>query len=312
MSDVPPPALPGLDELPRAPGVYLFHGASGPQGLPLYIGKSVNLRARVLSHLREPSEARMMAQTTRVSFIRTAGELGALLLESRLIKARQPLYNIRLRRSRHLLSWRLDPADAAPLPQLVDSRQLDFAGTEGLFGLYPSAHAARASLMALAQEHGLCLSTLGLEARQPRGCFNLQLRRCAGACVGRESPAEHRARLIAALEAQRVARWPFPEAQEIVERDGDWAQVHVIDRWRLLRTEQRGPVPPEALADDGQADPLCGPRSGFDLDEYRILVRAMLGLTLDEGTGVGVDEAPAAEACAAPDRPARQRRPRRR
>jgi nucleotidyltransferase/DNA polymerase involved in DNA repair len=37
---------PSLDSLLQTPGVYVFHGHEGD--LPLYIGKSVNLRARVL------------------------------------------------------------------------------------------------------------------------------------------------------------------------------------------------------------------------------------------------------------------------
>ena len=41
--------------LPSVPGVYVFHGEE--DALPLYIGKSVNLRSRVLSHLRNPEEA---------------------------------------------------------------------------------------------------------------------------------------------------------------------------------------------------------------------------------------------------------------
>lgn len=41
---------PWLEALPKLPGVYQFHGDSDT--MPLYIGKSVNLRSRVLSHLR--------------------------------------------------------------------------------------------------------------------------------------------------------------------------------------------------------------------------------------------------------------------
>ena len=48
---------PWVEALPNLPGVYLFHGESDT--LPLYIGKSVNLRSRVLSHLRTPEEAAM-------------------------------------------------------------------------------------------------------------------------------------------------------------------------------------------------------------------------------------------------------------
>ena len=48
-------------ELPDAPGVYVFHGEEGDT-LPLYIGKSVRIRSRVLSHLRNPEEARLLRQ----------------------------------------------------------------------------------------------------------------------------------------------------------------------------------------------------------------------------------------------------------
>lgn len=74
---------PFLSELPALPGVYVFHSESDT--LPLYIGKSVNIRSRVLSHLRTPDEATMLRQARRISWICTAGEMGALLLEARLI-----------------------------------------------------------------------------------------------------------------------------------------------------------------------------------------------------------------------------------
>jgi excinuclease Cho len=57
-----------IEDLPSAPGVYIFHGEEGD--LPLYIGKSVNLRSRVLSHLRNADEARLLRQTKRISHIR--------------------------------------------------------------------------------------------------------------------------------------------------------------------------------------------------------------------------------------------------
>ena len=68
----------------RSSGVYIFRGEGT---LPLYIGKSVDIRARVMSHLRAPDEAKMMAQTRQVDCIETAGEIGALLLEAQMIKA---------------------------------------------------------------------------------------------------------------------------------------------------------------------------------------------------------------------------------
>lgn len=56
---------PWLEALPKQPGVYFFHGES--DAMPLYIGKSVNIRSRVLSHLRTPDEAAMLRQSRRIT-----------------------------------------------------------------------------------------------------------------------------------------------------------------------------------------------------------------------------------------------------
>ncbi|MFD2450857.1 endonuclease [Ideonella paludis] len=241
------PALPStpledVSPIPTAPGVYFFHGEGR---LPLYIGKSINLRARVQQHLRAPEEAHMMAQTRRVSWQRTAGEVGALLLESHLIKTQQPLFNVRLRRSKQLCAWHL-PTALQP-PELVNSRQFNFAATEGLYGLFASAHAAKQALRSRAEELGLCQVMLGLEQNLGRGCFARQLGRCHGACIGQESPEAHHQRLRAALAEWEVRHWPFDGAVGLVERDGDWVQTHVLDQWCYLGTLEgpRSAAPPK-------------------------------------------------------------------
>ncbi|HVN42848.1 MAG TPA: exonuclease domain-containing protein, partial [Steroidobacteraceae bacterium] len=95
-----PPQLPPelAEDLPEGPGVYLFRGEGGAL---LYIGKSRNLRSRVLDHFaaehRLGKEARLARQVRDVEWIETGGELGALLLESRLVKDLAPSANRRLR-----------------------------------------------------------------------------------------------------------------------------------------------------------------------------------------------------------------------
>ena len=81
-----------LLSLPQTTGVYIFFGEGN---FPLYIGKSINIRSRVLSHLRNPNEKKMIAQALKIDFIETAGEIGALLLESQMIKEHSPLFNRR-------------------------------------------------------------------------------------------------------------------------------------------------------------------------------------------------------------------------
>lgn len=155
---------PWLEALPKLPGVYQFYGDSDT--MPLYIGKSVNLRSRVLSHLRTPEEAAMLRQSRRITWQRTAGELGALLLEARLIKEQQPLFNKRLRRNKQLCAWLL----ADDRPQIVYAREVDFSHQQHLYGLFANRRAALQMLQSLADEQRLCYGLLGLEplSQRPR------------------------------------------------------------------------------------------------------------------------------------------------
>jgi DNA polymerase-3 subunit epsilon len=88
-------ARPDLSEVPDEPGVYLFRNA---EGQVLYIGKSVSLRGRARAHFA-PSSApsAWTAQATIVDFRQAASELGALVLENRLIKRHKPPGNVRLK-----------------------------------------------------------------------------------------------------------------------------------------------------------------------------------------------------------------------
>jgi DNA polymerase-3 subunit epsilon len=86
-------------DLPEAPGVYLFYGERGEV---LYVGKSINIRDRVLSHFAgDHGSSKEMALCRRVTSVearRTVGELSALLLESELVRELSPIYNRRLRK----------------------------------------------------------------------------------------------------------------------------------------------------------------------------------------------------------------------
>lgn len=103
-----------LKNIPEKPGVYIFYGNSeysksnskgtpdtpdtlNNRAIPLYVGKSVNLHDRVLSHfssdIHSPLEMKISQQIESIEIKETVGELGALFLESYLIKKLLPLYN---------------------------------------------------------------------------------------------------------------------------------------------------------------------------------------------------------------------------
>lgn len=249
-------------DIPNCPGVYVFHGED--EGLPLYIGKSVTLRNRVLAHLRNPAERRLLRRALRVSWERTAGEIGALLLEARLIKERFPLLNKRLRRKGRLCALRLD---AAGRPEIVYAQDVDFARTPELHGLFPSRSAALAKLEEIADAERLCHGVLGLE-RLPRGrpCFRTMVNKCAGACRGDESLEVHAARFRAALSNLALTCWPWPGAVALAEEDGELRQFHVVRNWCYLGSA-------DSLEAASRLDRV---EASFDADSYKILCRPLL------------------------------------
>ena len=266
-----PPQLPVdvLEGLPEGPGVYRFYGVND---LPLYIGKSVNLRDRVRSHFssdhRTANDIRISNEIRRVEVEETAGELGALLREARLVKDLLPLHNHKLRRKANTCFLRL--RDLRSAPEIVKNKDVDWgelfgcAGTEVLYGPWTTRQHVKQVLERLAADHGLCWRQLGWEKRGGP-CFARQVKKCKGACIGEETPEQHNLRLATALLPFKVSGWPFAGRAVIRERheDGRIEEAHVFDRWCHLGT---------ARDEDGLAGLLEGRAEiDFDPDVYSIV-----------------------------------------
>ncbi len=260
-----------LQDLPRGPGVYVMYG-EGP--LPLYVGKSVHLRERVLAHFQgdhaSTKEMRLAQEVRRIEWFETAGELGALLLESRLVKELQPELNRRLRRQNVLCAWAVsDDATDWPQVRLLQSEALAPADLAQLAGPYRSKTLALTSLRALVDAHRLCPQAVGLESGKGR-CFAHQIGRCAGACCGEEPRERHHQRLLAALAGQRLRAWPFPGAVGWREHDESTQRsaLHVFDRWCYVGS----------ATDEAQLDEWLGgvPELRFDLDTYQLLQKRVV------------------------------------
>ena len=262
---LPPQLAPdALDAIPDAPGVYLFYGDNR---LPLYVGKSVHLRERVAAHFcadwQAETDARLSAEIRRIEVETTAGELGALLRESTLIKTLLPAHNRALRRKEDAGVMTLGDDGR---PAFVRAVAVDPASVPGAYGPYSSRRAMRAALQALAAEHRLCWTRLGLE-RRDGPCFARQLRRCDGACEGVEPAAAHDLRVRAALAREAIPAWPWkgPALVREVSADGTRVDVHVVRDWHWLGTAR----------DEGELAALLEApvRPAFDLDVCRLLLR---------------------------------------
>lgn len=227
-----------VDALPHAPGIYVFEDE---KGYPLYIGKSIDIKKRVMSHFtcdtEEYKEFKISSAVRSIRCEQTAGELSALLLESRLIKQYLPLYNRRLRRKKTLVVS-LGECDKSGY---ICVRQREFTmedlpGLRAILGIHVRRGMAKTTLLNLIKTFDLCPKLCGLEkGRGP--CFSYQLGKCRGACIGEELPISYNKRLQIAFEHRGISAWPYEGAILVIEgAPGARQQGFIIDEWIIRET----------------------------------------------------------------------------
>jgi DNA polymerase-3 subunit epsilon len=196
--------------LPELPGVYYFHDENGNI---LYVGKSVNIRSRVMSHLSNNDHKReieLREKTNSVSYELTGSDLVASLLESDEIKKLKPVFNRSLRRS------------------LFQYGLFSYTGQDGYIHLkietikgdrlpltsYSTRKEGMAHLQRLADEYNLCQKLCGLYTSSG-GCFNHHMGVCNGACVGEEQSETYNDRVIDA-----ISRYSYRNKNFFIVDDG--------------------------------------------------------------------------------------------
>jgi DNA polymerase-3 subunit epsilon len=171
------------DDLPRAPGVYLFRGRDGRV---LYVGKSTDLRARVRSYFYGDGRkkvADLLEEAVSVDGVRCASELEALVLEARLIRTHEPRYNRRGTTWRRYAYLKLDLTEAFPRLKVVRAARPD-----GALYLGPFTNAGRARLAKEALEEVVpirrCTTAMRAGTRFAP-CALADMGRCTAPCDGR-------------------------------------------------------------------------------------------------------------------------------
>lgn len=254
-----------INNLPTGHGVYMF---DDEKGAPLYIGKSVNIRRRVLSHFTRDSEEyrefKIAQSVYAIRFESTGGELEALLREAHLIKSEQPLYNRRLRRVRMLTALRRqmtsDGYIAIISDQLTEVLPDQFST---ILALYDKRGTAKTSLLTIIKTFDLCPKLCGVE-KVKGACFSYQLGRCKGACIGKEDIETYNRRVLLAFEHKRIQSWPY-DGPVIVREMSSGTTTNsgfIVDQWSII-----GKISQE----EDFAPVVTHYESIFDYDAYKIL-----------------------------------------
>ena len=185
--------------LPQATGVYYFHNEAGEV---IYVGKSINIYKRIQQHFAVDVKSRKSLEFKNsiadITWELTGSELVALLYESHLIKQLKPAYNRAQRRSVFPAGIYLR-VDEQGYKRLAYGRA-DARNAEIPIIALGNQYKAQGFLYHKVAKFNLCQKLCGLY-KTPGACFDFQVHRCQGACVGQEAPESYNLRVDEAIDS---------------------------------------------------------------------------------------------------------------
>ena len=185
-----------VHRLPESAGVYYFHNIDGTV---IYVGKSKNIRKRVITHFTRAvtaKAARMAQVTADITCEETGNELTALLYETCQIKSYQPLFN----RSGKRKSLNYGIIQSEGKDGYIRLRPEKITDGQNPVTLANNLEEARNILARKVQQFSLCQKYCGHDKIE-YACFLHQVNLCHGACVGKESPESYNERVRQAIRA---------------------------------------------------------------------------------------------------------------
>jgi len=244
-----------IDRLPEQPGVYLFLGAGGET---IYVGKARVLRDRARTYLgaagTSPRLDALLRDATAIEFIVTDSVVEALALENRLIKQRNPRYNVLLRDDKTYPYLQLTTTEAAP--RLLVARRVERDGNVYAGPFMPAALARRT--MSLAHRlFGIRSCNEVIDGRRGRPCLEYDIKRCLAPCVEsictieRYGRAADQARLLLEGKQAQLAENLRTEMAEAAAEERFERAAHLRDAIRTVESlrDHRNKMETPALGD---------------------------------------------------------------
>tara|TARA_Y100001954_G_scaffold97794_1_gene106593 strand:+ start:540 stop:1937 length:1398 start_codon:yes stop_codon:yes gene_type:complete len=196
--NLPPNLLKKARSLPEKCGVYRFYDEKNNL---IYVGKSKNIRKRVLQHLtsqKTQKGIRMVMAINDLDFTVHGSELLALLCENDEIKAEQPLYNRAQRRRRFPVGLFLTENEQKY--SCLEIASVKSKSEKPILSFATKLKAERL-IQYWCNKYGLCRKLCGLE-KSKKNCFAYHLSKCGGACGGGESAVAYNNRLNSLLKKE--------------------------------------------------------------------------------------------------------------
>ena len=174
-----------IDKIPSEMGVYYVYNQKNEI---IYIGKSNNIKKRVLSHLtaNKKKDKEIQRDIFYVKFALTGGELISLLKEQNEIKVNKPIFNKRIKFRLFPMGIRIDSSTKYPniiIEQIKKDKEY--------LSVYKNKQAAKAAVIKFKAEFGICIQQTNL-INLEKVCFKYDLEKCDGPCAEIESVDSYR------------------------------------------------------------------------------------------------------------------------
>ena len=163
-------------------------------GTVIYVGKAINLKARVRSYFHKSAQhphrtKELVKRIADIEWIITGSELEALILEMNLIKQHRPRYNVRLKDDKRYPYIKVHWADA--YPKVTVTRQMTSDGSR-YFGPYYSVWAVHKTLDVLRKIFPYLTCDREITGEDTRACLYYDIKLCNGPCIGKVDQEEYR------------------------------------------------------------------------------------------------------------------------
>ncbi len=198
-SNIPTNLTTIIEGLPSDTGVYYIHNTEGEI---IYIGKSKNIRKRIIQHFtgKNSKSKKIQKLVSTVTYEKTGSELAALLKESAEIKANKPIFNRALRRTifTHALYSFTDKNGYINL--FIDKSNRE----EMPITTFSTRTSGKHFLFKAVEEFNLCQKLTGLYNTKT-SCFKYEVKECSGACINEEPVDAYNKRVNSLIEKYSYA-----------------------------------------------------------------------------------------------------------
>jgi excinuclease ABC subunit C len=275
-----------IARLPEQPGVYLFANRDGDT---LYVGKARVLRDRVRSYLAagglSPRIDALMREAASVDVVVTDSVVEALALENRLIKQRNPRYNVLLRDDKTYPYLQLTTSESSP--RLLVARRVERDGNVYAGPFMPAALARRT--MSLSHRlFGIRSCNEIIDGKRGRPCLEYDIKRCLAPCVAALCTPEQyehavdQTRLLIEGRQEELLRGLRAEMAEASGDERFEHAAHLRDAIRTIETlrDRQNKMETPAMGDRDAFGIKVGPAGAvvhvFQMRHGRVVDRAEL------------------------------------